>query len=117
MAWVITRLCRDCLDLACVEACPVNCIFEYAGPDRDGFPNQLYIDPEACIDCGMCEPECPWEAIFSDTAVPHVFSDDIALNLEAARDESAIRIPKVVAHPAPTPEAILANLEKWRYRG
>jgi ferredoxin len=70
MAWVITRLCRECVDQSCVEVCPVDCIYEYTGDDTESFPNQLYIDPEECINCGVCEPECPWEAIFEDEQVP-----------------------------------------------
>src|SRR3972149_5261732 len=69
MTYIITRLCRDCLDTGCVAVCPVDCIYEYTGADREAFPNQLYIDPEECIDCGVCEPECPWQAIFEDQQV------------------------------------------------
>ena len=46
MTWVITSLCRDCLDMSCVEVCPVDCIVEYKGDDTDEWPNQLFIDPE-----------------------------------------------------------------------
>jgi len=53
MAWVITRLCRECVDQSCVEVCPVDCIYEYTGGDAESFPNQLYIDPEECINCGV----------------------------------------------------------------
>ena len=70
MAWVITRLCRDCVDQACVDVCPVECIFAHTGSDTEKFPNQLYIDPDLCIDCGACEPECPVEAIFDEDEVP-----------------------------------------------
>jgi ferredoxin len=56
MTWVITRLCRDCLDTSCIEVSPVDCIYEYVGPASDQFPNQLYIDPDECIDCQACEP-------------------------------------------------------------
>ena len=59
MAWVITRLCRDCVDQACVEVCPVDCFYE--------GDNMLVINPSECIDCGVCEPECPAEAILPDT--------------------------------------------------
>ena len=67
MAYIITRLCRDCLDTGCVAVCPVDCIYEYTGADKQTFPNQLYIHPDECIDCGVCEPECPIEAIKPDT--------------------------------------------------
>ena len=80
MTWIITRLCRDCVDTDCVTVCPVDCIYRYTGDDRTTFPNQLYINPDECIDCGACEPACPWEAIFEEDAVPGVFSDDVPLN-------------------------------------
>ena len=64
MAWVITRMCRDCVDMACVEVCPVDCIVQHKDKgDAKGYENQLYIDPEECINCGVCEPECPNGAI------------------------------------------------------
>ena len=66
MTWVITSLCRDKVDMSCVEVCPVDCIVQYTGDDAKKFPNQLYIDPEECINCGVCEPECPVNAIVSD---------------------------------------------------
>ena len=89
MAWVITRLCRDCVDQACVEVCPVDCIYAYDGSDAESFPNQLYIDPEECINCGVCEPECPWEAIFEDEQVPDIFHDDIALNAKCVDEKDS----------------------------
>ncbi|MCH2187433.1 4Fe-4S binding protein, partial [Myxococcota bacterium] len=62
MTWVITSLCRDKKDMACVEVCPVDCIVvRKDGADAE-WPDQLYIDPDECISCGVCEPECPWEA-------------------------------------------------------
>jgi ferredoxin len=80
MPWTITRLCIDCVDTGCVSVCPVDCIYEYVGEDKTRFRNMLYINPDECIDCGACEPECPWQAIFEEPAVPEVFNDDIALN-------------------------------------
>ena len=68
MAYIITRLCRDCVDTGCVAVCPVDCIYEYTGSDRETWPNQLYIHPDECIDCGACEPECPWQAIFEEVS-------------------------------------------------
>ena len=70
MTYIITRLCRDCVDTGCVAVCPVDCIYKYTGSDAEKFPNQLYIHPDECIDCGACEPECPWQAIFEEIAVP-----------------------------------------------
>jgi NAD-dependent dihydropyrimidine dehydrogenase PreA subunit len=57
MTYVITDACKDVKDRSCIDVCPVDCIYE--GPD------QLYIHPDECIDCGACEPECPVTAIFS----------------------------------------------------
>ena len=62
MPYVITEACVNIKDRACVDVCPVDCIYE--GPD------QLYIHPDECIDCGACEPECPVTAIFPEEDVP-----------------------------------------------
>ena len=53
---------------------------EYVGEDEDRFPNQFYIYPDECIVCGACEPECPWQTIFEEPAVPEVLKDDVPLN-------------------------------------
>jgi NAD-dependent dihydropyrimidine dehydrogenase PreA subunit len=58
MPYVITEACKNTKDRACVDVCPVDCIYE--GPD------QLFIHPDECIDCGACEPECPVTAIFPE---------------------------------------------------
>ena len=115
MAWVITHLCRDCVDQSCVEVCPVDCIYEYAGSDHETFPNQLYIDPEECIDCGVCEPECPWEAIFEEEQVPEVFHDDIALNAKIVGVSDQRQVPEKEEKPRPTPGQIEENKKKWGY--
>ncbi|GBR43426.1 MULTISPECIES: ferredoxin FdxA [Neokomagataea] len=59
MAYVVTENCIRCKFMDCVEVCPVDCF--YAGE------NFLVINPDECIDCGVCEPECPAEAIFPDS--------------------------------------------------
>jgi ferredoxin len=113
MPWVITRLCIDCLDTACVSVCPVDCIYEYVGADRAHFPNQLYINPDECIDCGACEPECPWQAIYSEPAVPELFKTDVELNRQAAERRDEFRV-KTFEHKAqPTAEEVAANKRKW----
>ncbi len=117
MTWVITPLCRDCVDQSCVEVCPVDCIYEYTGSDGETFRNQLYIEPEECIDCGVCEPECPWEAIFEDEQVPDVFEEDTALNAKMLECKDEFRVPEVEDKPPPTPEQIAANKQKWGYAG
>jgi ferredoxin len=117
MTWVITRLCRDCVDMSCVEVCPVDCIYEYKGEDAEAFPNQLYIDPEECINCGVCEPECPWEAIFEDEQVPEAFQADIELNARIVDLKDLFEVPEVAEKPKPTPEQIAENKKKWGYGG
>ncbi len=58
MAYVVTDSCVQCKYTDCVEVCPVDCFYEGA--------NMLAINPDECIDCGVCEPECPVDAIRSD---------------------------------------------------
>jgi ferredoxin len=114
MTWVITRLCQECVDKSCVEVCPVECIYEYTGSDKQTFPNQLYIHPEECIDCGACEPECPWEAIFEDGAVPPVFADDTPLNAKMVGVDD-FKVPEHQEMEPPTPEQVVLNKKKWGY--
>src|SRR3546814_4874859 len=59
MTYVVTEACIKCKYTDCVEVCPVDCFYEGA--------NMLVIHPDECIDCGVCEPECPPEAILPDT--------------------------------------------------
>ena len=59
MPYVVTEACIKCKYTDCVEVCPVDCFYEGA--------NMLVIHPDECIDCGVCEPECPAEAIKPDT--------------------------------------------------
>ena len=58
MTFVVTEKCIKCKYTDCVEVCPVDCF-------REG-PNMLVIDPDECIDCALCEPECPIDAILSE---------------------------------------------------
>ncbi len=113
MAYIITRLCIDCVDTGCVAVCPVDCIYEYTGSDRAQWPNQLYIHPDECIDCGACEPECPWQAIFEEVAVPAPCKDDIKLNYAMMEDTSQFKVPEHKKIEHPTPEQVEANKAKW----
>jgi len=72
MAFVVTEPCIKCKYTDCVAVCPVDCF-------REG-ENFLAIDPEECIDCGACVPECPVEAIFEEDDVPDKWADYIELN-------------------------------------
>lgn len=69
MTHIVTRLCLR--DTACVEVCPVECMV--LGEPETEWP-LLYIDPDTCIDCGACVPECPYEAIFPEEEVPFDFA-------------------------------------------
>lgn len=113
MAFTITRLCIDCVDTACVRICPVECIYRYAGEDHEQFPNQLYIEPEECIDCGACEPECPWGAIFQEEAVPAQFAADVALNHALMEYRDDFQVAKYEPIAAPSPEQVAENKRKW----
>ena len=113
MAYIITRLCRDCVDTACVGVCPVDCIYAYRGTDHATFPNQLYIHPDECIDCGACEPECPWQAIFEEAAVPDAFKEDTPLNYLMMEHKDDFIVSPTEKKPPPNAEEIEANKRKW----
>ena len=78
MTFVVTEKCIKCKYTDCVEVCPVDCFHE--------GPNFLVIDPEECIDCTLCEPECPIEAIFAEDDVPEGQEKFIELNAELSRE-------------------------------
>lgn len=114
MAFVITRLCQDCVDGACVDACPCDCILEHRPePGQEAMPRQLYIDPRECIDCAICVPECPWEAIFPDTDVPGAFREDIALNAQAEDRSRGFHVPVERLHARPSEQELDANWARF----
>ena len=78
MTYVITQACVDVLDKACIDECPVDCIYE---GDR-----MLYIHPDECVDCGACEPVCPVEAIYYEDDVPDKWKDYYNANVEFFSD-------------------------------
>ena len=82
MTYVIAEPCIDVKDTACVDVCPVDCIHPTASADDFENVNQLYIEPEECIDCGVCEPECPVEAIFMEEDVPEEWAHFTQLNAD-----------------------------------
>ena len=77
MTHVVTDNCRDCKFTDCVSVCPVDCFYE--------IKNQLVIDPNECIDCGACVPECPVEAIFEEDELPDDQQEAIEFNLVQAQ--------------------------------
>lgn len=76
MTFVVTEACIKCKYTDCVEVCPVDCFHE--------GPNFLVIDPDECIDCTLCEPECPVDAILPEDDVPEDQLHFIQLNAELA---------------------------------
>jgi NAD-dependent dihydropyrimidine dehydrogenase PreA subunit len=80
MTYVITEPCITVKDSACVDVCPVDCI--HPRKDEPGFETveQLFINPDECIDCGACEPECPVNAIYPEDDVPDEFQAYTAKN-------------------------------------
>ena len=82
MTYVITQPCIGVKDASCVDVCPVDCI--HPSQNEDGFDaaEQLFINPDECIDCGACEPACPVTAIFEESAVPTEWSKFIKINAD-----------------------------------
>jgi ferredoxin len=92
MAFIVTEPCIKCKYTDCVEVCPVDCFHE--------GPNFLVIDPDECIDCGVCEPECPTDAIVDAAAAPAGQERFIELNAQYAKVW-----PVIADKRAPLPEA------------
>ncbi len=82
MAYVIAEPCIGTKDTACVDVCPVDCIHPTQDEDEYEEVDQLYIDPDECIDCGACEPACPVSAIFEEEDVPEKWQEYIEKNAE-----------------------------------
>ena len=82
MTYVITQPCIGNKDASCVEVCPVDAI--HPGQYESAFDEhqQLYINPDECIDCGACEPACPFTAIFEESAVPEKWRSFIHINAD-----------------------------------
>ena len=78
MTYAVNDACILCKHTDCVEVCPVDCFHE--------GPNFLVIDPEECIDCSLCEPECPVNAIYAEDDIPAGQEKFLELNAELSRD-------------------------------
>lgn len=96
MTHVVTENCIKCKYTDCVDVCPVDCF-------REG-PNFLVIDPDECIDCAVCIPECPANAILAEEDVPEDQRKFIAINVELAQSW-----PSITRTKAP-----LADADDWK---
>ncbi len=84
MTYVVTENCIKCKYTDCVDVCPVDCFHE--------GPNFLVIDPEECIDCTLCVPECPVDAIYADDDVPADQEHFLELNAELSQEWPVINV-------------------------
>jgi NAD-dependent dihydropyrimidine dehydrogenase PreA subunit len=95
VTYVIAEPCIDLLDKACIEECPVDCIYE--------GERMLYIHPDECVDCGACEPVCPVEAIYYEDDVPDQWKEYTKANVdffdELGSPGGAAKVGKVPADP------------------
>lgn len=94
MPYVVTENCRSCRFTECVTVCPCDCFY--------GDAEMLYIDPDACIDCGACAPVCPVEAIHFDADLPPDLAGWAARNRERAQSGE---LPNMTAPEPPLPGA------------
>lgn len=96
MTFVITEKCIRCKYMDCVEVCPVDCFYE--------GPNCLAINPDECIDCALCEPECPVNAIYSEDELPEKYHEFLKLNAELSK-----KWPNITAKKEPP-----ADADEWK---
>ncbi len=103
MTVVVNDNCIKCKYTDCVEVCPVDCFHE--------GPNMLVIDPEECIDCTLCEPECPVDAILSEDDLPADQRKYLELNAELSREWPVITEKKDAPPDAADWEGVANKLE------
>ena len=92
MAFIVAEACIKCKYTDCVAVCPVDCFLEGV--------NFLVIDPDTCIDCGLCVPECPTQAIFAEEDLPEKWHEYIEINAKYTTDW-----PVIDEQKEPLPEA------------
>lgn len=92
MTFVVGENCINCKHTDCVEVCPVDCFYE--------GPNFLVIHPDECIDCALCEPECPVNAIFSEDELPDDQKEFLKINREYSEKWSGHNITEMKDAPA-----------------
>jgi NAD-dependent dihydropyrimidine dehydrogenase PreA subunit len=85
MTYVITEACIDVKDQSCIEVCPVDCIY---ADDQDRI---CYVEPDECIDCGVCEGACPVQAIFPEQNLAQESIQFIEINAMWFKDKGAAR--------------------------
>ncbi len=90
MTYVITFPCIGVKDASCVDVCPVDCIHPTPAEAAFADVEQLYINPDECIDCGACEPACPVSAIFEESAVPEEWKQFIKINADFFKGSSQL---------------------------
>ncbi|MDA2923972.1 ferredoxin family protein [Acidobacteria bacterium AH-259-G07] len=90
MTYIICEPCIGTKDTACVDVCPVDCIHPRSDQGDFETEEQLYIDPEECIDCGACVPECPVEAIFPEDEVPEKWSRYVDINYKWYENKKSV---------------------------
>ena len=96
MTFIVGESCIKCKLGDCVEVCPVDCFHE--------GPNMLVINPDECIDCALCEPECPVDAIFADDEIPE--GQEVFEELNRELSETC----PVISHPPEPP----TDADEWR---
>ena len=94
MTYIITETCVNVKDGACIDVCPVDCI--YTTPDT----NQMFIAPDECIDCAACEPVCPVAAIFAEDQTPANQKQYIPLNYDFFKGKDMNEL-KELTHASP----------------
>jgi len=103
MTFVVTENCIRCKYTDCVEVCPVDCFHE--------GPNFLVIDPDECIDCALCEPECPVNAIYAEDDLPENYRSFLQLNEDLAKEWPVIITKKEPAEDAKQWEDVKDKLQ------
>ncbi|MES2997764.1 MAG: ferredoxin FdxA [Pseudomonadota bacterium] len=98
MTFLVTEKCIRCKYTDCVEVCPVDCFYE--------GPNMLVIHPEECIDCGLCVPECPVDAIYAEDDLPEKYKNFLALNEKLSK-----KWPNIVRRKDPP-----VDVDEWKGR-
>ena len=97
MTYIVTSPCLDVLDLACIDVCPVDCIYYEEGVDR-----MVFIATEECIDCAACEPVCPVTAIFTEEETPEDEKGFIPINYDYfEKDKDGVRAKVDELKPKP----------------